>query len=158
MTTTKKDPEGVNTKKDQHEKRTGSGQHEKRSGSGQHEKETGSGQHEKGNGNGQHEKRTGSFQHEKRTGSGQHEKGNRKWPVTFYPLTRDLWPFDPTYKKDPLNYSRRPLHQYKVPQFGPCLRKLKNRGGGGSLSGMEYENENLNVFVWSKNQKENKHV
>ena len=50
MTTTKKDPEGVNTKKDQHEKRTGSGQHEKRCGSGQHEKETGSGQHEKGTG------------------------------------------------------------------------------------------------------------
>ena len=40
--------------------------------------------------------------------------------------------------------SRRLLHQYKIPQFGPCLRKWTN--GGGGLSGMEYENENLNFF------------
>ena len=112
MTTTKKDPEGVNTKKDQHEKRTGSGQHEKRTESGQHEKGTGSGQHEKRTGSGHHEKRSGSGHHEKRTGSD-------PWPLTF-----DSWPltFDLNTKTGFLNYYIDKITLHAKFQFFPESR------------------------------------
>lgn len=46
-------------------------------------------------------------------------------------------------------FSRRLLHQYKVQNYDPCLRKLEH-GGGGDPSGMEYENESLNILCLIK--------